>query len=97
MGVIDELESMGYTSSLKTSYVRLNPPKGHSDEFVSLVSFNTDCFICRQYLEILDEFASKDLCSGTDQINKRQAMWLMLVEFVKWYNITEGYYKLPHF
>lgn len=81
MNVLDKIEKMGYTSSLKTNYFRINPVFGEYYEEIIRVSFTSDGYFTYRYLE-----NKIDLDRENIEIQKNHAIWLGLVEFIKWYN-----------
>ena len=85
MGVLDVMEMKGYTSSIKTNYVRLNPPKSQYDEYLMKVIWNKDGYVVYSNLSgEPNEFVIKPLLRGKlESITKKQAMFIMLVESIK--------------
>ena len=89
MAAVDTMEEMGYSTSIKTRYVRLNPICGSYYNTITQVSFNDDGYYVSRCVETDIQSTSDEyqyLQNGKDQINKRQAIWLMVVESIKYIN-----------
>ena len=89
MDVVEKLESMGYTTSLKTNYVRLNPIHGSYYNTITQVSFNGYGHSVFRCVETDIESTNDEyqyLYSGKEKLSKRQAIWLMVVESIKYIN-----------
>jgi len=89
MEVVEKFESMGYDTSLKTHYVRLNPsPSEAYYNTIAYVSFNSDGYNIFRCMPNDDEYDGHVELGGsrTEGINKKQAIWLMVVESIKWVN-----------
>lgn len=88
MTVVEKIESLGYTTSFKTRYVRINPKEDASYyNYISWVSFNKDGWHIRtpapRYDDKLDGW---DLASGDLAITKKEAIYKAVVTFINWYN-----------
>jgi hypothetical protein len=85
MGVLDKLEKEGHTSAIKTTYARLNPSPCESYyHTIAWISFNSDGYNIFRCMPNDDEYdGHEEICYSKEIINKRQAVWLMLVESIK--------------
>ena len=86
MDVVDKLESLGYWTSFKTHYVRINPKEGNYDECIVWVGYGSDGYYSYRYLDDGIDYIQTDLFRGKEDINKRQAVWLAVVETLRWCN-----------
>ena len=88
MPVVDKIEEMGFTTSIKTSYARINPREmGRYDNYISFVGFNEGGWHSRNPCPSVDDDIDNGYESkGHEIINKRQAIYKAVVVFINWYN-----------
>ncbi len=88
MPVVDKIEEMGFTTSIKTSYVRINPREmGRYDNYISWISFSKGSWHSRNPCPSVDDDVDNGYESiGHETINKRQAIYKAVVSFINWYN-----------
>ena len=88
MKVVDKIERLGFTTSIKTSYARINPREmGRYDNYISFVGFNEGGWHSRNPCPSVDDDIDNGYESkGHEIINKRQAIYKAVVAFINWYN-----------
>jgi len=89
MDVVERIEEMGFTTSIKTSYVRINPRKNANyDHYISYITWNEDGWSSRKPYASYDDDYDMGNISYTPKeiINKRRATYEAVLAFINWYN-----------
>lgn len=86
MEAVDYLEKLGYKTSFKTNYVRINPKEGNYDEVITYVGYGGEGHYVYRYLDNGKDYIHTDLFRGKEDINKRQAVWVSVTETIKYIN-----------
>jgi hypothetical protein len=94
MLVVEQIEKMGYETSFKTRYCRINPKHGNYDEFIVWALFSG---FTRYNLEGIEQSVENNFCILRDathpfdkddspRLSKFYMIHICVVEFIKWYN-----------
>lgn len=89
MPVVDKIEEMGFTTSIKTSYVRINPRKNANyDHYISYITWNEDGWSSRKpHASYDDDYDMGNISySPKEIIDKRRAIYEAVIAFINWYN-----------
>lgn len=88
MTVVDRIERLGFTTSIKTGYVRINPrDMGRYDNYISWISFSENSWHSKNPCPSVDDDADSGYESiGHEVINKNDAIYKAVIAFIKWYN-----------
>lgn len=89
MPVVEKIEDMGFTTSIKTSYVRINPRENANyDHYISYITWNEDGWSSRKPHASYDDDCDMGNISYTPKeiIDKRRAIYEAVVAFINWYN-----------
>ncbi len=89
MPVVEKIEEMGFKTSIKTSYVRINPTKNAGYEHhISYITFNEDGWSSRKpYVSYDDDCDIGNISYNPKEIiDKRRAIFEAVVAFINWYN-----------
>lgn len=88
MPVVEKIEDLGFTTSIKTRYVRINPIEmPRYDNYISWISFYENNWHSKTPCPYLDDNldAGYEL-TGNETLSKKQAIYKAVVRFIKWYN-----------
>lgn len=94
MKVVEIIEEMGYETSFKTRYCRINPKHGLYDEFIVWALF---CGHTRYRLDGIEPSVENNFCvlresiypfdnDDSPRLSKFEMIHICVVEFIKWYN-----------
>ncbi len=89
MDVVERIEEMGFTTSIKTGYVRINPRENAGYEHhISYITFNEDGWSSRKpYVSYDDDCDIGNISYNPKEIiDKRRAIFEAVVAFINWYN-----------
>lgn len=89
MPVVDKIEEMGFTTSIKTGYVRINPRENANyDHYISYITWNEDGWSSRKpHASYDDDYDMGNISySPKEIIDKRRATYEAVVAFINWYN-----------
>lgn len=89
MRVVEKIEFMGFTTSIKTSYVRINPKENAGYEhYISYITFNEDGWASRKpYTYNHNDYDMGNISyNPKERIDKRRAVYEAVVAFINWYN-----------
>jgi hypothetical protein len=87
MSVVEMIEEMGYSTSFKTRVLRINPRGGNYDEVVAQLVMRPDGWYLRRYVDDDgDDCDRLPIARGEGTFTKIEATWMVVVEFLKWYN-----------
>ena len=89
MRVVEKIEFMGFTTSIKTSYVRINPKENAGYEhYISYITFNEDGWASRKpYTYNHNDHDMGNISyNPKERIDKRRAVYEAVVAFINWYN-----------
>ena len=87
MDVVERIEEMGFTTSIKTSYVRINPREmPRYDNYISFIGFSENSWYSRKPCPFLDDDLDGLYEPCYEKINKRRATYEAVVAFINWYN-----------
>jgi hypothetical protein len=89
MPVVDKIEEMGFTTSIKTSYARINPKKNAGYEhYISYITWNEDGWSSRKpHASYDDDYDMGNISySPKEIIDKRRAVYEAVIAFINWYN-----------
>ncbi len=89
MDVVDKIEFMGFTTSIKTSYVRINPKENAGYEhYISYITFNEYGWASRKtYTYDHNDYDMGNISyDPKERIDKRRAVYEAVVAFINWYN-----------
>lgn len=89
MKVVDKIERLGFTTSIKTSYARINPKKNAGYEhYISYITWNEDGWSSRKPCVSYDDDCDIGNISYSPKeiIDKRRAVYEAVVAFINWYN-----------
>lgn len=89
MDVVERIEEMGFTTSIKTSYVRINPRENSGYEhYIGYITFNEDGWSSRKPYVSYDEVLRFGNISYSPKkiIDKRRATFEAVIAFINWYN-----------
>ena len=87
MPVVEKIESLGYTTSFKTNYLRINPKEGNYDEYVVWLTFNKRSWFMLRHIEGERSVGMPPLYIGTETLTKIEAIYKCVTEFIIWYNL----------
>lgn len=83
MPVVEKIESLGYSTSFKTSSIRINAKEGDYMEYVVRIVLNADGWLLTQNLEnVFNPYGTGE----NKAINKKIAIYKAVVFFITWYN-----------
>lgn len=91
--VVEKIELLGYTTSFKTQYCRINPIEGLYYEHIvkSLWSGHTYRNLEDGVLPSKENnFHVLNIGNDTNPINKIEMIYLCVINFIKWYNETNN-------
>lgn len=89
MDVVERIEEMGFTTSIKTGYVRINPRENANyDHYISYITWNEDGWSSRKpHASYDDDYDMGNISySPKEIIDKRRAIYEAVVAFINWYN-----------
>lgn len=89
MRVVEKIEFMGFTTSIKTSYVRINPRENAGYEhYISYITWNEDGWSSRKPCVSYDDDCDIGNISYSPKeiIDKRRAIYEAVIAFINWYN-----------
>jgi hypothetical protein len=81
MPVVDKIELITKFPVLIGGNVRI---QSYNDYYYTNISYNSDGYTVSRYLD--NDFDYTPLYTKHIQISKIEAVWLVVVEFIKWYN-----------
>ena len=88
MDVVERIEEMGFTTSIKTGYVRINPRENAGYEHhISYITFNEDGWSSRKpHVSYDDDCDIENISYSSKIIDKRRAIFEAVIAFINWYN-----------
>ena len=89
MDVVERIEEMGFTTSIKTGYVRINPRENAGYEhYISYITWNEDGWSSRKPCVSYDDDCDIGNISYSPKeiIDKRRAIYEAVIAFINWYN-----------
>jgi len=91
MPVVNKIETLGYTTSFKTHYCRINPIDGDYDNYIvrALPSGIAWQNLDYRTLVLLRKQTHPFLTDTSPQISKKDMIYICVVEFIKWYNTQQ--------
>ena len=88
MPVVEKIEEMGFTTAIKTNYVRVNPKENASYyNYISYVAFNENGWYANPPAPTYDsELNHPPIDRGDKKITKLKATYKAVTQFIEWYN-----------
>lgn len=91
MEAVVMIEDLGYTTAIKTNYVRINPINGQYYHKISYVKWNSQEWISLEpYTEHHHDPDVIPKRIGKHKITKIQAIWIVVLDFLEWYQNSQN-------
>ncbi len=87
MPVVEKIEKIGYSTSFKTYYCRINSKGGNYDNYIAWINFSDEEYSISRHL--ISDFDSIFLYHSKEKLTKLEAIYIIVIEFIKWYNGKE--------
>jgi len=91
MQAVEKIESLGYTTSFKSNYIRINPKTNSTYyHFISWINYNSEGWgqrkSCVNFEEDNENLDLSYIDEGKNIITKLDAIYKAVVQFIEWYN-----------